>query len=343
MVRFTFPETYTTANCVLVPINQALIPFVSGALKLYEQRGYWYSDEDFEQAYTAFVELQANMNNDCLQKLTEGVDRIYRLLDTALNGTQYAQIGEEISPPISAVPPANSTAANAMRAQVRRLHQLAENAATAAEYSAGSALEGTVGLDYDGSWAARFLALQGASGGFLGIGEVPTTLTHLLKAGRVNTEEDKTTISDAMDTVSDAISIGDNIKDTITDFLGTAAELGTDGGVIAVNMAVGAAQLQLLKRLIRAIDGGDIFSPTDNLLRAVRGDTPADNDHNVVAAADRINTRTGTVQDAVTQLQGELVAKLNEIKAALPDGTTPLAPLIDQVEDLLDDIKAALQ
>jgi hypothetical protein len=107
-VKYAFPTTYGE-RCILLPIDSSLVPLISGALKLFEQRGYWIADEDYEAGYNAFAELQALMSNNCLRELVESNRQIYRLLDTALNGVAYSASGDEppvISPAIPAAPAA---------------------------------------------------------------------------------------------------------------------------------------------------------------------------------------------------------------------------------------------
>lgn len=67
-MRYAFPATYGE-DCVLVPIDAALVPLVAGALLLFQQRGYWKTDADYEQGYNAFAELQADMSGRCIDKL----------------------------------------------------------------------------------------------------------------------------------------------------------------------------------------------------------------------------------------------------------------------------------
>ena len=69
MGRYLFPGTYDDADCVLITINKSLIPFVAGALRIYEQRFVWESEDDFQRAYNAFVALEAQMSNNCFERL----------------------------------------------------------------------------------------------------------------------------------------------------------------------------------------------------------------------------------------------------------------------------------
>lgn len=348
-MKYIFPTEEYGQQCVIVPIDAALLPFISGVLTKFFTPYVWETRSDYEQGYKAFAELVANMNNNCLQQLTEGQDRLYRLFDNWLNGTQYAVVEGQITPPIPLAPPANSTAANAARAQLRRLHQLAENAATAAAYDADSAMEGTTALDYDGSWTARLLALQGTTGGFFGIGETPVTLAQLLQAGRVNTPADEGFINDGVEEVLQAISQGTGIGGVIAQLLGTGAEIATDGGLAAVQIAVAtaqaaaaAAQLQLTQRLIAALDGGAI------------GSGPADENNNVLSLLDKglfaDSADLGDGQGSSFGVVRYLLSRLGETDTTSPQShlsaiSSRIGPPVDgrTANEQLDAIRAAIR
>ena len=85
----TFPATYDTSSCYLVPINASLIPIVAGALGLFQERWAWNTDEDYERGYNAFAELKVCLMKTCIDALIESNNRLYRMLDTAIYGTQY--------------------------------------------------------------------------------------------------------------------------------------------------------------------------------------------------------------------------------------------------------------
>lgn len=270
-MRIPFP-TGTNQSCVLVPIDAALIPLVSGALKIYEQRATWSTDADYEAGYNAFAQLQADLVNNCLQNLVEGQERLYRLLDTALNGTAYsvttpatASSPAEISPAIPDVPPSSTTDAGSMRAQLARLLQLAENAATGQVYPAG-AIDGLAALGYDGSWRARLETVAGIlpSGWPLGIGDRPATVADLVTAVRASKPADIERVTSVLDVLNGAGSTA-GIFSAVRDLLTDTAELGAEGGILAVLIAstmasaatagLQAAQLdQVVSKLDRVIE-----------------------------------------------------------------------------------------
>lgn len=92
-MKYTFPANYADSSCYLVAINVSLLPLVAGALKHFEERRSWHTDEEYEQAYNAFAELEACMISCCVSELIASNDRIYRLLDSSLNGAVYTVSG----------------------------------------------------------------------------------------------------------------------------------------------------------------------------------------------------------------------------------------------------------
>lgn len=328
MAGATFPDDVALGDCVLVPMRRGLVPFVAGALRMYEAKSYWATRDDYERAYNAFVELQMAMLNNCLTQLVEGQDRLYRLWDTALNGTQYAETEPGIiTPPIPAVPDASTSAPNALRAQVGRMSHIMENAATGATFSEGAGIEGAPALPEELSWSARLLAVQGETpGGIFGIGAKPVQFLDLLKAGRINDQSDKDKLKSAIDQVDSALDVGTDLGTFIKSFLDSAAELGTDGGAIATQLVIGAATNRALQRLIFSLDGGNPIRPGDNVLRALRGDVEATADRNVIDAIG-----APWVDPAGEQTPYALLASINSrletLRATLRGPTT--GPTID--------------
>lgn len=116
------------------------------------QRRYpWRTREDWYNGYQAFAELEEMLMNGCLQQLLESNNRLYRLLDTALNGTQYSAAGDVITPAIPAVPPDSATATNAMRAHISRMWQLLENDIAGVTAGPNESIVGAPALPDDGT------------------------------------------------------------------------------------------------------------------------------------------------------------------------------------------------
>lgn len=283
-MKYTFPATYGDET-YLVPVDAALVPLISGALNKFQLSSVWENPEDYQQGYRAFAELQANLMGTSLRELVEGQNRLYRLLDTALNGTQYTSSPDPnnpawplVEPAIPAAPAAAPTNdPTSLRAQLARLHQLAENAATGAAYGADSAMGGTVGLDYDGSWRARLEALQGEiNEGWFGIGGQSATIADLVAALRIGNPQDSATIDTALEALQ-AASSSSVIFDTVRGLLGDVVDTGIEGGVLAVLIAssianagmLGALAGQLdqltqrLDRVAAALDGGTVPAPSN--------------------------------------------------------------------------------
>ena len=91
---YEFPSGYDDAPCFLVAINAKILPMVAGALAPLENRRMWLTDQDYEQGYNAIVALEACMTALCLNQLLDSNDRLYRLLDSSLNGTVYTVTGD---------------------------------------------------------------------------------------------------------------------------------------------------------------------------------------------------------------------------------------------------------
>jgi hypothetical protein len=132
--KFSFPAGLLddAQDAVLLCIPVPVVPYFRRFFAQMESPYVWKTPEDFQRAYPVFAEIEAQMTASCVSTITTSIDRLYRLLDTSLNGTQYsAQVvnGETVvEPALPAVPPASTNATNALRAHVSRLWQLGENA-----------------------------------------------------------------------------------------------------------------------------------------------------------------------------------------------------------------------
>lgn len=201
-------------------------------------------------------------------QIVEAIDRLYRLNDSTFNGTQYEVADGVITPPIPAVPPASTGEGNALRAHVGRLWTLAENAHTGATFSQDAGINGGAELPVELSWQKRLEAVQGLTGGFFGIGATPTTLTDLLKSSRVNTAADQGVINDGIEEVLGALAAGGSLSTALSTLLSGAADVASDGGLAAVQIAIAVAQQVTagllggqIDRLISALDGGGLVGP----------------------------------------------------------------------------------
>jgi hypothetical protein len=131
---YVFPDLSNAPGALLcVPIP--LIPYFRLFFTEMQSRSVWRTRDDWYRAYQSFAELEEQLMAGCMQQLIDEQRRLYRLWDTALNGTIYeimpsvpeSTAAPVITPPIPLVPPASTGETNALRAHVGRLWHLAEN------------------------------------------------------------------------------------------------------------------------------------------------------------------------------------------------------------------------
>jgi hypothetical protein len=153
--KFEFPaglldgEHDSVLLCVPVP----LVPYFRRFFAQQQSPYIWKTRADFERAYPAFTAIEAQMTASCISNLVAEQQRLYRLLDTALNGTHYTVVpmGSEpvIVPELPAVPPASANATNSLRAHITRLWQLAENDVAGVTAGPGEGIAGAPALPDD--------------------------------------------------------------------------------------------------------------------------------------------------------------------------------------------------
>jgi hypothetical protein len=147
-IKYACPDL-TDAPAALLCVPIPLIPYVRRFVADMQQQHIWQSREDWFNAYQAFAQLEEELMAGCMQQLITEQQRLYRLWDTALNGTQYELIGDIISPELPTVPPASASAPNALRAHVGRIWQLGENAVAGRTAGAGEGVDGAPALTDD--------------------------------------------------------------------------------------------------------------------------------------------------------------------------------------------------
>lgn len=274
-MKYEFPDTYGQ-SCILVAIDSSLLPMIAGALRPFEQRYTWLSDADFEQGYNAFAALQASFMNNCLADLVESNNRIYRLLDTALNGVQYTASGDVppvITPAIPAAPSLDPAVAPGLRARFERLVHLVDNLTTGRTFVGDQQNPGDPGLTDEEGIRERLRLMQGIiNAGWFGIGGQPATLADLVNALRIGSGDQRDSVLTALDALQGASSgavIFGTVKDLFTD---TVDALG-EGAIVATLVASTMAQAALMglqaaqiDRLISAIDGGGTQPPDKNVI-----------------------------------------------------------------------------
>lgn len=286
-MRYVFPADYDTAPCYLVPINGALIPLVAGALKHFEERRSWNTDEEYQVAYNAFLALEAQMTACTMQALLDSNDRLYRLLDSAMFGRVYSIS----SPDPLVISPAIPTIPNPALAPSGLLSMV-------------DALPGIL----DAGW--------------FGIGGHKATFADVVKALRVGSSA---TAGGLVTQLEGILGAGGNIAqigELVTDMFTGSVSAIEEGGIMVLlaaaivgNLAAtGALSSQLstlglqLLRISNSIDGGGLLPPGDNVLQALRGDTDAGSDRNVIDKLAALISDLSTEHADNTDLLNELEA-----------------------------------
>lgn len=130
MANNTFPSDWRTQPCYLVSIPKPLVPFVGGLLTILEKRGFWVSEEDYANGYTATIELEACLMATCLDVLLQQNDALYRLLNTALLGQAYTTVSPDplvITPAIEPHVDLAILDQDSLMGRIDRLTQLVDN------------------------------------------------------------------------------------------------------------------------------------------------------------------------------------------------------------------------
>lgn len=327
-MKYTFPANYGE-DCIIVGIDKSLLPIIFGALRPLEHRFSWDTDEDYEQGYNAFAQLQAEMTGKCVSELVSSIDRLYRLLDTTFNGTQYTAgapdpvTGEQlVTPAIPAAPPASTNAENAMRAHVGRLWQLAENSVNGRVWPAGAGVTGSPALQDTEGVRAVLRAMQGIiDAGWFGIGGQRATIADMVSSVRLGSDSDKQQTLNALDTIVGAGSSA-TIFNTVRSFFTDSADLGLEGGQIAVQLVAAMGQIisnklmsDQLERVIQTLGGAGLVAPDDNILMALRGQVPATAERNIIDSLVAAITAGGSIDAA------PIVAAIEAMRGEGPENT----------------------
>ena len=93
-------------HCDLVEVDIEAIPFLLGALWRKEWRAYWNTDDDARDGRQLLAKQGAQLLMPCAKDIVERQDRLYALLDRAINGTPYnvSGTGTDLDPYIWAPP-----------------------------------------------------------------------------------------------------------------------------------------------------------------------------------------------------------------------------------------------
>lgn len=126
MANNTFPNDWRDQPCYLVSVPRPLVPYVGGLLRLLELRGFWATEADYIEGYTATIALEACLMATCLDVLLERQDNLYRMLDTALFGTEYTVESENPLVVTPAIAPTHSLAFSDRDSVLGRLSNIAD-------------------------------------------------------------------------------------------------------------------------------------------------------------------------------------------------------------------------
>jgi hypothetical protein len=291
--KYLFPgAAYNAQNYALVTINIALIPYFRIFFAEMQERYHWSTREDWWRSYQAFAEIEEMLMGGAIQQITDRQDQLYRLVDSTLNGTAYTATTDP------------DTQATTIAPEIPVVPELPEGI--------------TAGL------RRQLLDAQGVlPAGWLGFGSTPATTADVVRALRNDTAGQVQRARTAITALQQASQIA-TIFGTVADFLEEGASDVAEGGILitsliglmsnAAMMGLQAGQLDSLlvkmDRLISSLDGGATEAPGDSVLTALRGDTEAGADRNVIDSS---------------------------------GGAGGIAELLDQVEPLLTDIKGSLQ
>lgn len=247
---------------LLVEINANMVPIIISAMERYKYRQFWASEADFNRGVQLINECEVALLTG-VTGITDAIDRVYRLLDTALNGAVYSVETSAplvVTPEIPPVPSAfQPTTPEGLRSQLARIHQLSENLVTGAELSGAFAMDGASNLDWGGSLQARIAALQGEiNEGWFGIGGQPATVADIVRSLAVGNDDDVERITGAIDAISgnSGIDVGDaaTVLNTVRDLFTDTASLTGEGAILGTLIAGSIATSGMLGHLASKLD-----------------------------------------------------------------------------------------
>jgi hypothetical protein len=248
-IKYVCPDL-TNAPSALLCVPIPLIPFFRQFFGDMQHKSIWQSREDWFNAYQAFSELEDELMSGCMQQMITEQQRMYRLLDAALNGTVY-----EVDTPATGTTPAIIT--------------------PAIPDVPGSPAGIVAGL------RQQLLDAQGIlpSGWPFGFGSKPATTADVVRAMRADTAAQVTRAKTAISALQEAAQVA-TIFGTVASFLEDGAAATEEGGILIVTliglmsnaamMGLQAKQIDELlakmDRLIKSLDGGATPAPAENVI-----------------------------------------------------------------------------
>jgi hypothetical protein len=290
-----YPYVELPLETALLAVDVQLLPFVTGAVARLQERKYWQSDADYYRASEAISQFLECSMTACVGDLLASNDRLYRLLDSGLNGTIYTAAGDPVvvTPAIPDVPPVLAE----LPGLIARMDHL------------------EIMLD----------ALPGiVAPGWFGIGGEKATLADVVKALRIGTTGQATEAIDSFQEILGAAGDLGTVTGLVTDLFMDSVEVVGEGGmllllaggIVGTMAALQGLSMQITtliavdRRIIQSLDGGAIVGPDDNVLMALRGISDASESRNVIDAI-------VAALETITTDNPDVLAKLEEIRVLL--------------------------
>lgn len=292
MPRYQHPHNQTPPAppdvCELAVFPVAVVPYALGALESRVYKYIW-SDEGYLRGVQLIRSMQMSLLCGGMKELTDGQDRLYRLLDTALTGRVYSVESTEplvITPAITVVPEP---------------------------------------LDPPAGIVAYLDELPGIiNPGWFGIGGQKTTLADVVNALRIGNDAAGESFASQLGTIlgatGDTAQIGELVVQAFTGSVEAVEEGGIfvllAAGIVGTIAGMGGLSVNLttlinqMSRVINTLDGGGFGPPADSILEALRGNTPATETRNVIDSIVAALALITTDDPAV-------LAKLEEIRLLL--------------------------
>lgn len=272
MPKFHFPHDLDPPEppdvCELAIFPVGVVPFALGALEA-RTTAYTWSDDGYARGVQLIRSMQMAMLCGGMNELVESNNRLYRLMDTALNGRVYTVDSTEpllITPAIADVP---------------------------------------IALDPPAGMVANLDNLPGIlDPGWFGYGGHKATIADIVRSLRVGNSNTSSSIVGQLEDILGAAGNVAQIGELVVDAFTGTVEAVEEGGIMVLlaaaivgNLAAtGALSAQLstlglqLLRISNSLDGGGLLPPADSVLEALRGSTAAGDDRNVIDELDAIKT-----------------------------------------------------
>jgi len=241
-VKHELPLSYPSGNCVLLAVDRDLLPIMAAELSTLLERRLWVADS-YQAGYYAFVEVLRQMTACTIADIVQEI-RDFR----------------GVLPEFEGVDPAERSSAmyNSLNTSFAKLLELR-------------------GIMDDGWFTDTF-----------------TTLKDVVQVTRGLDQTNAISMWDEVQSLIVTSASGADIVSNIASLLGSVSETAVEGGLLTALIAIEASNAAIVQQslvvqasmftklddIVGALRG--VSAPTDNILKAIRGDTPADETRNVV-------------------------------------------------------------